>query len=225
MKMHAPAAQRNIGPIGDVLERWLPACGTVLELASGSGEHGLAFSQRFPALIWQPSDPDASARASIAAWQDERDQLGQGRGSGNFLPPLALDAASTDWAFTRADGAALTNISSDHYDTQLLAVYDACLCINMVHISAWAATIGLFRGCATLLPMGAPLILYGPYRESGVETAPSNLAFDRSLKQRNAEWGLRDLADVDRAAADFGFTRAARVEMPANNLMLMYHKA
>jgi hypothetical protein len=197
MKRYAPAAQRNIGPIGDVLEQWLPACGTVLEVASGSGEHGLAFAQRFPALQWQPSDPDANALASIAAWQDDQ-------GTDNFLPPVALDAASALWPVAHAD---------------------AVVAINMVHISPWAASIGLFRGAGHILARDAPLILYGPYVEQGVETAPSNLAFDQSLKSRNSSWGLRDVAEMDRLAGDHGFVREGRTVMPSNNIMLIYRRA
>ncbi|MFC4256367.1 DUF938 domain-containing protein [Altererythrobacter xixiisoli] len=196
MKGHAPATDRNREPIAAILTEELPDSGQILEVASGTGEHAVHFARSFPHLAWQPSDPDAGALASIAAWREEADLP-------NLLPPLLLNAAAAEWPVQAAD---------------------AVVCINMVHISPWAASIGLFRGAAALLPAGAPLVLYGPYLEAEVETVPSNRAFDRSLKDRNREWGLRDLADMDRLAAGHGLRRTRRVEMPANNLMLVYRK-
>jgi hypothetical protein len=196
-RRYPPATLRNRDAIAQVLGDVLPSAGVVLEVASGSGEHVVHFASVFPALVWQPSDPDPAALASIGAWTTEA-------GVGNVRPPLLLDAATSDWPLTRADAA---------------------LCINMVHISRWAATDGLFDGCAAMLPSAAPLILYGPYRERGVDTAPSNEAFDRSLKERNPEWGLRDVSEIDGVAAAAGFGRIRRVAMPANNLMLVYRKA
>ena len=196
MKRHAPATARNSLPLADVLARELPERGLVLELASGSGEHAVFLAQRFPALDWQPSDVDTAALASTAAWAKDAELA-------NLRPPIALDAASSDWPIDHAD---------------------AVLCVNMVHISAWEATIGLFRGSSQCLTDGAPILLYGPYLVADVETAPSNLAFDRSLKQRDPAWGLRNLADIDRLAAEFGFVRSSRYAMPANNLTLVYRK-
>jgi len=193
-KRYAPATLRNRDAIVDVLRTVLPERGLVLEIASGSGEHVVHFARSFPALDWQPSDPDPAAIASIAAWSGEA-------GLGNLRPPVRIDAVAEGWLMTQAD---------------------AVLCINMAHISPWAATVGLFREGAGVLEMGAPLILYGPYVERSVETAPSNMAFDRSLKARNPEWGLRDLADMDAVAAEYRFSRTWRVEMQANNLMLIY---
>ena len=194
----SPAAQRNRAPIADVLEDELPHAGRVLEIASGTGEHVVHFAKRFAHLDWYPSDPDAGARASIAAHVAQA-------GLANVMPPLALDAAASEWPLDAAD---------------------AIVCINMVHISPWQATEGLFAGAARLLPpMDGPLILYGPYLEREVETAPSNLAFDESLKARDPRWGLRDLADVDALAKRHGFTRTLRVAMPANNLIVVYRKA
>ena len=197
-KQHAPATERNREPIAAVLARELPASGTVLEIAAGTGEHAVFFAGAFPALRWQPTDPSSEALASIAAYR--ADYPGD-----NLAAPLLLDAAAPD-SWPIAEAAAI-------------------LCINMVHISPWEATLGLFRGAARILGTGgpgAPLILYGPYIEPGVETAPSNLDFDRSLKARNPAWGLRDLAEVDRVAADHGLARAGRYAMPANNLTLVY---
>jgi SAM-dependent methyltransferase len=197
MKREAPAAARNRDPIADVLADELPDSGTVLELASGTGEHVIHFAARFPALQWQPSDPDADALASIAAWSGEA-------GLTNIAPPLELDASSSDWPVGHAD---------------------AILCINMVHISTVAATEGLVRAAGRILPTGAPLILYGPYLEEDVETAESNIAFDGWLKQRNPEWGLRRAEWLDEIAAAQGLARTRRVAMPANNIMLVYRRS
>ncbi|WP_338445308.1 DUF938 domain-containing protein [Pelagerythrobacter marensis] len=197
MKRRAPAAARNSAPIAEVLREELPATGTVLEIASGSGEHALFFARRFPDLAWQPSDSDPDALASIAAWREEE-------GPANLRPPIRLDASAPDWSVKSAA---------------------ALVCINMVHISAWEATLGLFAGGSKVLAEGAPLILYGPYLEDDVEPAPSNLAFDRSLRERNPDWGLRRVSQIDRVAADRGFERTHRYEMPANNLVLVYRRS
>lgn len=194
-KRHAPATMRNRDAIVAVLADWLPPRGIVLEVASGSGEHAVHFAAVFPLLDWQPSDPDPAGLASIAAWSAEA-------GRANIAPPLALDAAAPDWPVDRAD---------------------AVLCINMVHISEWAATVGLFAGAARLLAPGAPLILYGPYLDPEVPTAASNLAFDDSLRARDPDWGLRDLDMVKVAALDAGFDFVERRAMPANNLMLLFY--
>ena len=195
-KRHAPATLRNRDVIAEVLRDWLPPSGMVLEVASGSGEHALHFAAAFPALAWQPSDPDADALTSIAAWSAEA-------GLANISPPLRLDASASDWPIVAAD---------------------ALLCINMVHISPWAATLGLFAGAARLLAAGAPLILYGPFVEADLPTAESNLAFDADLRARNPAWGLRDTAAVEAAAAEAGFAFAGRRAMPANNLMLLVRR-
>jgi Protein of unknown function (DUF938) len=192
----APAVARNRDAILAILQTLLPPSGTVLEIASGSGEHIVHFAAALPALRWQPSDPDETALASIAAWV-------AASGVTNVQPPLRLDASSLEWP---------------------VEPVAAMLCINMVHISEWAATEGLFRAAATILSADAPLILYGPYREDGVETASSNLAFDQSLRERNPAWGLRNVADLDRLATAWGMARTDRYEMPANNLTLVYQR-
>ena len=199
-KQHAPAAIRNREPIAGVLSRELPASGTVLEIAAGTGEHAVFFAERFPALQWQPTDPSPEALASIAAFREEY-------AGSNLAAPLLLDAAAPDsWPVGEAA---------------------AILCINMVHISPWEATLGLFRGAARLLGRargrdGGPLVLYGPYLEQGVETAASNLEFDASLKARNPAWGLREVGTLDALAASHGMGRTARYALPANNIMLIY---
>ena len=193
-RKYAPATLRNREPIAAVLQEELPATGKVLEVASGSGEHCAFFAELFPGHLWQPTDPDAGALRSIASWCAALD---------NVLPPLALDAASPDWPVDAAD---------------------AVLCINMAHISPWEATLGLVAGAGRLLGKGAPLILYGPWRRADVTTAPSNEAFDASLKARDSRWGLRRVEDLDAAADARAFARTRLVEMPANNLMLIYRR-
>ena len=195
-KRHAPAAERNREAILAILRTELPEKAMVLEIASGSGEHAVYFASEIPGLSWRPSDPDEDALRSIAAWRSDL-------GGSNVLPPVQIDASSSDWPIDTAD---------------------AIVCINMVHISPWEATEGLFAGAAKLLPQGAPIILYGAYLEKHVETAPSNLAFDQSLKARNPRWGLRQTDDVDALADREGFARTARYEMPANNIVLIYRK-
>lgn len=192
VRKHAPATLRNREAITAVLTDVLPVSGLILEIASGSGEHVAHFARELPGHHWQPSDPDPSALASIAAWTE---------GLANVRPPIAIDAAAADWGIDHAD---------------------AMLCINMVHISPWAATLGLLAGAARLLPSDRPLILYGPYRRHGVQTAPSNEAFDDSLRARDPAWGLRHVEAMTEAAAAHGLTFDRLIEMPANNLMLVY---
>ena len=192
----APHVARNAEPIAAVLREILPERGLVLEIASGTGEHVLHFARSFPTLEWQPSDPDPVALRSIEAWR-------AGAALPNLRPPLQLDAAAAHWPVDRAD---------------------AVVCINMVHISPWAATVGLMRGAGRLLASGAPLVLYGAYRRAGVPTALSNEAFDRSLKARNPEWGLRDLETVVGEAEGEGLRLEAVHEMPANNLTVVFRK-
>ncbi|MFL6856473.1 MAG: DUF938 domain-containing protein [Allosphingosinicella sp.] len=192
----APHVARNAEPIAEVLRGALPERGLVLEIASGTGEHAVHFARALAGVTWQPTDPDPNALASIEAWRAEA-------GLDNLLPPLALDAAAGAWPVERAD---------------------AMVCINMVHISPWAATMGLMRGAGRCLAAGAPLILYGAYRRAGVPTAPSNEAFDLSLKARNPEWGLRALEVVQAEAEANGLRLEAVNEMPANNLTLVFRK-
>ena len=194
MKKHAPATARNSAAIAEVLKNELPESGTVLEIASGSGEHALYFAGKFPALTWQPSDLVTGSLESIAAWTGES-------GCTNIASPIELDAASRNWPITQAD---------------------AIFCCNMIHISSWSATEGLFAGAGRLLKSGSPLIVYGPFIEDGVSTASSNLSFDRNLKERNPDWGLRSLEDIDMLAERFGLIRKSRWQMPANNLSLVF---
>lgn len=194
MKLHSPAAERNGAAIADVLARWLPATGTVLEVASGTGEHAALLACRFPRIIWQPSDPALEALASIEAWRAEAEVP-------NLRAAMCLDAAS-DWPPLTVNGV---------------------VCINMVHISPWAATLGLVAGAAASLARTGPLILYGPYLQDGVPLAASNADFDRSLRSRDPAWGLRHVEAVTNAAAPW-FVLEEVVAMPANNLMLLYRR-
>jgi hypothetical protein len=192
----APAVARNRDPILAVLREVLPAAGTVLEIASGTGEHAVHFAAALPHLVWQPTDPDAQARGSIAAHA-------AATGLANLLAPLELDASAPVWPVTRAD---------------------ALVSINMIHISPWRATQGLMAGAARVLPAGAPLYLYGPYRQHGRHTAPSNAAFDESLRARDPEWGVRDLDEVVALAAEHGLALQRSVAMPANNLSVIFRR-
>ena len=195
-RRHAPATARNRDPILEVLRRHLPETGLLLEVSAGTGEHAAHFAAALPGLIWQPTDPDPGARASIAAWAREAKL-------NTLRPPLALDAAAEDWPVARAD---------------------AVLCINMIHIAPWAAGLGLLRGAARLLPPAGPLVLYGPYRRGGRHTAPSNAAFDAGLRAQDPAWGVRDLEAVAEAALAAGFGPPAVEEMPANNLVLVFRR-
>ncbi|MDO9338149.1 MAG: DUF938 domain-containing protein [Caulobacter sp.] len=196
--LSSPATARNKALILEVLREHLPARGLVLEIAAGAGEHALHMAGNLPGLTWQPSDPDPQALASIAAWRDQD-------GPPNLLAPLELDASRPDsWPVRTAD---------------------AIVCINMIHISPWAATEGLFAGAGRLLPPGGVLVTYGPYLEDEVETAPSNLAFDASLKRRNPAWGIRRREDVEALAGRHGLALHARLAMPANNLSLVFRRS
>ena len=192
----APAVARNRDPILAVLREVLAAPGTVLEIASGSGEHAVHFASALAHLTWQPTDPDEQARRSIAA------HAAQAR-LPNLLPPLELDAAAAAWPVTQAD---------------------AIVSINMIHIAPWRAAEGLIAGAARLLPPGGPLYLYGPFREHGRHTAPSNAAFDESLKARDPAWGVRDLDEVVALASRHGLALSRTVAMPANNLSVVFRR-
>jgi hypothetical protein len=195
-RLVSPASDRNKAPILEVLKRVLPKSGFVLEIAAGSGQHSVHFSRALPMLTWQPSDADANARESIAAWT-------AGEELPNLMPPIELDVRVQPWPLARAD---------------------AIVCINMIHISRWAATMALMRGAGAILPEGGVVYLYGPYRVDGRHTAPGNEAFDASLRAQNAEWGVRDLAEVAKVANARGLDLVETVEMPANNLSVIFRK-
>jgi SAM-dependent methyltransferase len=197
-RLFAPATARNRDPIWNVLAPELPPSGLVLEIASGSGEHTIHFAGlSAPKLIYQPTDPDAAARTSIDAWVAHA-------GLANVRPALALDAATNTWPVAGAD---------------------VVLCINMIHISPWAAAVGLVRGASRVLPPGGLLFLYGPFRRDGQHTAPSNEAFDADLRRRNPAWGVRDMEAVAALAAEARFAAPTLVPMPANNFSLLFRRA
>lgn len=197
LRLYAPAVARNREAIFKVLQRYLPAQGLILEIASGSGEHIGYFAQHCsPELVFQPSDPDAAARASIDAWTEALKMP-------NIRPAIMLDCLQPEWPVPFAD---------------------MVICINMIHISPWEATVGLMRGAAQILPSGGVLYLYGPYRVNGEHISPSNEQFDRSLRRQNEDWGVRDLEAVERAALDHGFIEASVEQMPANNLSLVFRR-
>jgi SAM-dependent methyltransferase len=195
-KAFASAAERNQQPILDVLRRALPSKGLVLEIASGTGQHASFFSKHLTAIRWQPSDASREALESIRARVDEV-------GRENLRPPLALDVRANPWPLTNAD---------------------AIICINMIHIAPWEATVALFRGAARILDEAKHLITYGPYRLHGAHTAPSNAVFDQSLRARDAEWGVRDVDDLQQLGDETGFDLEERVAMPTNNMTLIWTK-
>lgn len=194
VKRFAPAAERNREPILDVLRGVLPSRGLLLEVASGSGQHAVAFAREFPELQIQPSDADPGAIESIARYRFEA-------GLANLKPPLALDASSDEWPVSSAD---------------------AVVSINMLHISPWEGTMGLFRGAGRILSPGAPLVLYGPFVIDGDFIAESNVAFDAELRERDPRFGLREIRTVERSAQDFGFSLEALVPRPANNHVVVF---
>lgn len=194
LRRHAPATHRNREPIFAVLSRLLPAGGHVLEIASGSGEHASYFASRLPGVTWQPTDVDPDARASIDAHCE---------GIANVRPALALDVREVPWP---------------------IGAVDAIVCVNMIHIAPWAACLALMEGASERLRRGSALFLYGPFKRAGAHTAPSNESFDASLRARDPSWGVRDLEEVTRVAEKQGFSLDEVVEMPANNLSVIYRR-
>jgi len=195
-KWSTPSAERNKGPILDVLARVLPRRGLVLEIASGTGQHVMHFAKALPDLTWQPSDPDAELRESIALRVREEQRA-------NVKSPIDLDVTKLPWPLRAAD---------------------AVLAINMIHIAPWSATLALFQGAEALLSREDVLFLYGPYRRFGRHISEGNAQFDLDLRAQNPEWGVRDLEAVSDVAAGSGFALAEIVEMPANNLSLVFNR-
>ncbi len=195
-RLHFAVTERNRGPILEVLKKVL-APGLVVEVASGTGQHAVHFASALPEQIWQPSDLDPAMRSSIAAWRKHA-------GLGNLLEPLTLDAETT-W--------------------QLDTAPVALVAINLIHIAPWSVCCGLMQNAGRLLAAGSQVVLYGPYRRDGQHTAPSNSEFDAMLKAKNPAWGVRDLEAVTAEAAGQGLAPKEVVEMPANNLTLVFQKA
>jgi SAM-dependent methyltransferase len=193
----APATQRNREPILEVLKKFVKPCAHVVEIASGSGEHAMFLAPRLDVGTWQPTDLDPEARTSIDAWREwEKDP--------RVLPAIELDVTKKPWPVTKAD---------------------VVVCINMIHISPWKATVAMLEGAGRLLPAGGILYLYGPYRRNGMSTSDSNEAFDQNLRARNEEWGVRDMETVAEEALEHGLVLADTVVMPANNFSLVFRRA
>ena len=197
LRRYAPATDRNRESILAILQQVLPSTGTILEISSGTGEHGVFMAPRLAPRYWLPSDPSPDARASIAAWQkfEPCDRM---------YPPIDLDASSEQWLVSsRQPITAIVNI-------------------NMIHIAPKAAYLGLFAGASRILPVGGSLYLYGPFKQAGVHTAPSNDAFDRSLRSQNPEWGVRDLEEITAVAQRHNLELQQVYPMPANNLSVVF---
>jgi SAM-dependent methyltransferase len=196
-RMFSPTAARNSEPILAVLKRVLPTKGAVLEIGCGTGEHAVHFAGAMPRLTWLPSDPDSDCRASTASW------IRFTRLS-NVLPPVDIDVCAKSWGIEQS------------------APFDAIVSLNMVHIAPWAASLGLFAGAGRLLRAGGLLFLYGPFMRDGVHNAPSNAAFDASLRARNASWGVRDIVELERVGESSGLSLRETIEMPANNMSFVF---
>jgi SAM-dependent methyltransferase len=194
----SPAAERNKGPILDVLRHALPEQSRVLEIASGTGQHAAWFAAAMPGWQWQPTDFQADALSSIRAWAAEAP-------SGHVREPLQLDVLAPHWPVA-------------------LAAFDGIYCANMLHIAPWATCAALMQGAARHLAPGGALITYGPYLEDDVPTSPGNLAFDASLRRENPDWGIRRREDVERQARRAGLALGERHAMPANNLLLVWRR-
>jgi len=198
-RMFSPSAARNSAPILTVLQRVLPVPGLVLEIGCGTGEHAVHFAAAMPTLTWQPSDPDSNSRASTASWIEFS-------GLSNVLPPLDIDVCANAWG------------------EEMSGRFDAIVSLNVVHIAPWAASAGLFAGAGSVLRRRGVLFLYGPFMRDGAHNAPSNAAFDATLKAQNPSWGLRDIADLERVGKSSGLHLRETIEMPANNTSLVFVK-
>ncbi len=199
-RLFFPATEKNRGPIGEVLSKILPSNGFVLEIASGSGEHGVTFQERFPEIHWQTSDPDPFYRKSISAWIKHQ-------GLNAKMPqPLDLDVRERPWPLT----------------SEFRSSLKAIVCINMIHISPWCCTQALFEEAGNLLGKDQMLILYGPFKINSEHTSESNARFDQSLKLQNSTWGVRDLDVVSEIGMKNGFDNHDVYEMPANNLSVIF---
>lgn len=196
-RLHSPACERNRDPILRVLEQVLPPRGLVLEIASGTGMHAVWFAPRLPHLVWQPSDVDEAALASIEAWR-------RAEPAENLRAPIRLDVTRRPWPVDRAD-----------------AIFNA----NMIHIAPWECCVGMFDGVGRHLLPGGVFALYGPFRVGGAHTAESNASFDAGLRARDPRWGVRDLEAVTAEAERVGLRLSERVAMPANNFTLVFARA
>lgn len=216
LRQYAPATERNREPILAVLQQVLPIelfqGKTVLEISSGTGEHGIFFAPQLPYLNWLPSDPNPLARDSIAAWQTAVPLA-------NCYPPIDLDASTHRWPI-ESDSLPLPLQQTDFDRTTIAAIVN----INMIHIAPWVACEGLMAGANRILPSGGTLYLYGPFFQETVPTAPSNLAFDQNLKARNPSWGIRSLEEVIALARSQQLVHQQTIPMPANNLSVIFQR-
>ncbi len=208
-RQFAPATQRNRDPILAILTQVLPSSGTVLEISSGTGEHAVFFAPALAPRRWLPTDLNPAARASIAAWQLYAP-------AANLHPPLALDVRDPVWPVETA-----ANLDFDLKDSPITAIVN----INMIHIAPWSACLGLMAGAGRILPAGGVLYLYGPFKQNGRHTAPSNVEFDQTLRLQNPEWGVRNLEEVVAVAQTQQLNFVRTYEMPANNLSVLFQKA
>ncbi|WP_421659222.1 DUF938 domain-containing protein [Leptothermofonsia sp. ETS-13] len=209
-RQYATATQRNREPILEVLLKVLPPTGTVLEIASGTGEHAVFFAPRLHPRRWLPSDPNPVARDSIAAWREYYP-------AENLYPPIALNACESIWSVEQNE-LPDTLQGTDFQRDSIVAIVN----INMIHIAPWRACSGLIAGASRILPVGGILYLYGPFKQGGKHTAPSNEAFDQSLRMQNPEWGVRDLDEVVAIAQTHNLSLVRTVAMPANNLSVVF---
>ncbi len=216
MKQYSIASERNRQPILNALLRLLPPNlslkGRALEIASGTGQHVAHFAQHLPGWQWQPSDVTDDAFESIAAWCAEA-------GAHNVAPPVLLDVMAASWPSAAAHRHLAPQLT---FDKAFAKAFDLIYCANMLHISLWATCAALMQGAARHLSEHGVLVTYGPYLERDVPTAPGNLAFDQSLRQRNPAWGIRALEDVAAQARLAGLELKERIDMPANNLLLVF---
>ena len=196
MKKTWPAALRNAEPIAEVLRRVLDSQSSVLEIASGTGQHAAYFVRSMPEIRWQPTDYDAASLASIEEWRLEV-------ASENLRAPIRIDVCEAQWPVDSAD---------------------VVFCANMIHIAPWECCLGLLRGASRVLASGGACLLYGPFIVDDTPTAASNTAFDQSLRSRNPEWGIRELSAVQAAALACGFELEETIPMPANNLTLVFRR-
>jgi SAM-dependent methyltransferase len=205
-RLDAAAFHRNHQPIRAVLQQFLAGkCGDVVEAGSGTGQHVVDFARHIPEITWWPSDLNAQHLKSIAAWRAHA-------GLANIRPPLPIDLSDPEWCAEMHNGSGPTNLQ-------------AVFCANVIHIAPWRVAEGLFAGAGRYLRAEGRLLLYGPFKRGGEHTAPSNAAFDKSLREQNAEWGVRDVDDLRKLAASAGLRLVESVEMPANNLILVFERS
>ena len=206
LRRYAPATERNRTPILEILQQVLPPTGTILEISSGTGEHAVFMAPQLAPRYWLPSDPNPEARASIRAWQ-------QSAPCDNMYLPIDLDTSNSQWL---VESGELPNCDLQQHPIT------AIVNINMIHIAPKSAYLGLFAGAKRILPIDGILYLYGPFKQVGVHTAPSNAAFDASLRSQNSAWGIRDLEEIVTVAQSHHLELQKVYPMPANNLSVVF---